>query len=123
MEAIGRLAGGIAHDFNNLLTTIAGNVELARMDADSYDLLCEHLEEITKASESAAALTRQLLAFSRRQVIVPRALNLNDLVDHLQKMLSRLIGETIELKTQLAPDLGPVMIDPGNSNKSWSISP
>jgi PAS domain S-box-containing protein len=113
MEAVGRLAGGIAHDFNNLLTTIAGNAELARMDTDSAGGVAQLLDEISKAAESAASLTRQLLSFSRRQIIEPRALNLNDLVENLNKMLARLIGEDVELKAVLGDDLGSVTIDPG----------
>ncbi len=113
MEAVGRLAGGIAHDFNNLLTTIAGNAELASMDPASSSPVAQHLDEISKAAESAAALTRQLLAFSRRQIIEPRVLDLNDLVDHLQRMLTRLIGEDVELQTMLGEDLGAVRVDPG----------
>jgi len=113
MEAIGRLAGGVAHDFNNLLTVIAGNVELALDGLDSRDPLAEHLTDVGEAATSAAALTRQLLAFSRRQLIEPKVVNLNDLVGSLQKMLSRLIGEDVALELKLSPDLGAVRLDPG----------
>jgi PAS domain S-box-containing protein len=113
MEAVGRLAGGVAHDFNNLLTVIAGNVELARQGLNHSDPLARQLDQVARASESAASLTRQLLAFSRRQIIEPRVLNLNDMVGNLQKMLVRLIGEDVELKTVLDPDLGSVKVDPG----------
>jgi two-component system, cell cycle sensor histidine kinase and response regulator CckA len=113
MEAVGRLAGGVAHDFNNLLTVITGYVELARMQLTPPDPLLRSLDGIHKAAESAAALTNQLLAFSRRQIIEPKVLNLNDLVGGLVKMLTRLIGEDIELQTVLAGELGSVKVDPG----------
>jgi len=113
MEAVGRLAGGVAHDFNNLLTGIGGNVQLALMDLKANDPLAETLVEISKASDSAAALTRQLLAFSRKQLIEPKVLDLNDVIWSMHKMLKRLIGEDIELKTLPAKNLGAVRIDPG----------
>jgi two-component system, cell cycle sensor histidine kinase and response regulator CckA len=113
MEAIGRLAGGIAHDFNNLLTSIVGNAELADMDACPDSALSEYLGEISKAAESAASLTRQLLAFSRRQVIEPRVLNLNALIERLTKMLKRIIGDDVMLGASLSADLGSVRVDPG----------
>jgi two-component system, cell cycle sensor histidine kinase and response regulator CckA len=113
MEAVGRLAGGIAHDFNNLLTAIAGNAELARMEARLPDPVAEYLDEISAAAESAATLTRQLLAFSRRQLIEPRVVNLNDLVERMRKMLARLIGEDVTLETALSKDLDSIRIDPG----------
>ena len=113
MEAVGRLAGGVAHDFNNLLTVITGYVELARMKLTPPDPLLRSLDGIHRAAESAAALTSQLLAFSRRQIIEPKVLNLNDLVGGLAKMLIRLIGEDIELQTALAEELGSVKVDPG----------
>ncbi len=113
MEAVGRLAGGIAHDFNNLLTAITGNVELARLGLSASDPLSKNLEVIAKATESAAALTGQLLAFSRRQIVEPRVLNLNDLIGKLQPMLARLIREDIVLQARLGEDLGSVRIDPG----------
>jgi signal transduction histidine kinase/CheY-like chemotaxis protein len=113
MEAVGRLAGGIAHDFNNILTVITGNIELAKLNLMPSDPLMDHLNEVSQASESAASLTRQLLVFSRRQIIEPKVLNLNDLVENLQKMLGRIIGEDIALQTNLSPELYPVKIDPG----------
>lgn len=112
MEAVGRLAGGVAHDFNNLLTAISGNLELAREAGNSPATLDHHLDEVQKAADSAAALTRQLLAFSRKQVIEPKIINLNELIGHLQKMLARMIGEDITLRSVLAPDLGSVKVDP-----------
>jgi two-component system, cell cycle sensor histidine kinase and response regulator CckA len=113
MESIGRLAGGVAHDFNNLLTVISGNVSLAMMELQPNDPLHESMMEVVKAVESAANLTRQLLAFSRKQVIDPKVLNLNSVVEHLQKLLRRLLGEDIELRSVLPQELGQVRIDPG----------
>jgi|WetSurMetagenome_2_1015567.scaffolds.fasta_scaffold06344_3 two-component system, cell cycle sensor histidine kinase and response regulator CckA len=113
MEAIGRLAGGIAHDFNNILTVISGNIELARMDINLSDAMTRCLDQMMKASDSAASLTRQLLAFSRRQLIEPKVLNLNDLIRNVRQMLARLIGENIELKIMLFKDIGSVRVDPG----------
>ena len=113
METVGRLAGGVAHDFNNLLTVIAGNVELARADLSPEDPLAQQLAEIARAAESAATLTRQLLAFSRRQVIEPKVLDLNELIGNLRKMLQRLIGEDIALELTQGAELGAVKVDPG----------
>lgn len=113
MEAIGRLAGGIAHDFNNLLTGIMGNVQLAMLDLEAGDPLVQTLTEVARSAESAAALTRQLLAFSRKQLIEPKVIDLNELVSTLRKMLARLIGEDIELKTMSEKRLGAVKVDPG----------
>jgi PAS domain S-box-containing protein len=113
MEAIGRLAGGVAHDFNNLLTGITGNVSLALMDLDPADPLHSTLEEVNKAAERAGSLTGQLLAFSRKQIIEPRTVNLGELVSNLNKMLVRIIGEDINLKITPAKDLMAVKIDPG----------
>ncbi len=113
MEAVGRLAGGIAHDFNNLLTAITGNAELASMEIAPTDNAAAFLKEISKAAESAASLTNQLLAFSRRQIIEPKVINLNDLIERMQKILARVIGEDVALKTALAGDLGSVRVDPG----------
>ena len=113
MEAIGRLAGGIAHDFNNLLTVIKGytQLSLARIDGDKP--LEEDIEEIEKAGDRAADLTRQLLAFSRRQIMELRLLDLNSLLKNLDKMLRRVIGEDVELITVMAKDLGRIKADPG----------
>ncbi len=112
MEAIGRLAGGVAHDFNNLLTAILGNLEMARAEAGAQHAGDLYLGEIEKAAESAASLTRQLLAFSRRQMVEPRVVNVNDLIVHLRGMLARLIGEDVTIQTTLAPDVAPVRVDP-----------
>ncbi len=113
MESVGRLAGGVAHDFNNLLTGITGNVSLAMMDLSPGDPLLESLGEIGQAADSAASLTRQLLAFSRKQIIKPKVLDLNQLIDNMQKMLRRLIGEDLELSTIPTRDLGRIKADPG----------
>jgi two-component system, cell cycle sensor histidine kinase and response regulator CckA len=113
MEAVGQLAGGIAHDFNNLLTAITGYSELTMRTLQSADPLCQNLEEIKRAGDRAAALTRQLLAFSRKQVLQPKVLNLNTVVADLEKMLRRLIGENIDLKTGLGSELWRIKADPG----------
>jgi len=113
MEAIGQLAGGVAHDFNNLLTAINGYSELALRRMKPEDPLTKNLEEIKRAGNRAASLTRQLLAFSRKQVVEPCILDLNTIVVEVEKMLRRLIGEHIELRTELAPSLGTVKADPG----------
>ncbi len=113
MEAVGRLAGGIAHDFNNLLTAITGYTDLLLMDLPEGGAAHREVLEIRKAGDRAASLTRQLLAFSRRQVLQPKVLDLNQVVMDMEKMLRRLIGENIELVTALADDLGYVKADPG----------
>jgi signal transduction histidine kinase/ActR/RegA family two-component response regulator len=113
MEAIGRLAGGVAHDFNNLLTCIIGNLSLALMEADPNSPLSTYLDGASAAADSAAQLTRQLMAFGRKQVIQPRAINLSKLVERMQGMLQRLIGESITLSVNCAKDLGLVHADPG----------
>jgi two-component system, cell cycle sensor histidine kinase and response regulator CckA len=113
MESIGRLAGGVAHDFNNLLTAITGQVELGLLDVRPTEPLHEVLTEIHRAADSAANLTRQLLTFSRQQMIDPRVLDLNQVVDHLRRMLQRLLGEHIQLLVRPAPDLGSVRVDRG----------
>ncbi len=113
MEAVGRLAGGVAHDFNNLLTAIIGNVALARMKLPASDAVADMLVEANKAAERAASLIQQLLAFSRKQIIEPRVLNLEDMVDEVHAMLVRLIGEDIELKTIARSPSGSVKVDPG----------
>jgi PAS domain S-box-containing protein len=113
LEAVGRLAGGIAHDFNNILTVISGNADLALADLPPEDPMTPAFHEIADASRRAASLTRQLLAFSRRQILQPRVLVLNELVTATEKMLRRLIGEDVKLKTRLQPKLGSVMADPG----------
>jgi two-component system cell cycle sensor histidine kinase/response regulator CckA len=113
MEAIGRLAGGVAHDFNNLLTVIQGYTAFVLDELEPGDALLEDLEEISRAGERASALTFQLLAFSRRQVFQPKAVNLNLLIEGSTKMLRRLIGEDIELHLMTDPALGQVLADPG----------
>jgi len=113
MESVGRLAGGVAHDFNNLLTVINLYSSLALSSLNETDPLRQDLEEIRKAGERAAGLTRQLLAFSRRQVLEMRVLDLNEVLGGLSKMLPRLISEDIAVKMSLAPDLGRTRADPG----------
>jgi two-component system cell cycle sensor histidine kinase/response regulator CckA len=113
MEAVGRLAGGVAHDFNNLLTSILGHSDLMMMRLRLGDPLVGDIKEIVKAANRATDLTRQLLAFSRKQVMQPRILNLNGIISDMKKMLKRLIGEDIILETLLSPDLGQVLVDPG----------
>ena len=113
MEAVGRLAGGVAHDFNNLLTIIGGYSDLLLNRTDGEDVFHGYLEEIRKASDRAAILTRQLLAFGRKQPLTPKALNLNDVVANTEKLLRRLIGEDIRVVTRLSGDIGIVNVDPG----------
>lgn len=112
MEAIGRLAGGVAHDFNNLLTVILGNVELFEESLVGDGSLHENITAVKSASLQAAALTQQLLAFSRKQVLQPQVLDLNSVLDEMEKMLRRVIREDIELVLVRAPDLGLVRADP-----------
>jgi two-component system, cell cycle sensor histidine kinase and response regulator CckA len=116
MEAVGRLSGGIAHDFNNMLTTIIGNSEIALLmmnKAHNGEEIKELIEDIRQAGGKAAVLTRQLLAFSRKQILKPEILSLNRIIVETEKMLRRLIGEDIKLETILAPDPGTVEADPG----------
>ncbi len=113
LESIGRLAGGVAHDFNNMLNVILGYGELMLTRLQEPDPLLEYVKEVVEAGKRAAALTRQLLAFSRKQTLQPRVLNLNDIISNLKKMLGRLIGEDIQLITALAEDLWRVEVDPG----------
>lgn len=113
MDAIGRLAGGVAHDFNNILTVINGYADLLVRRAEPGCPNRRYLEEIHQAGERAASLTRQLLAFSRKQVLQPRLLNLNEVVTGMERMLRRLIGENIELQTHLDPELAATQADPG----------
>src|SRR3989442_4798345 len=113
VEAIGRLAGGIAHDFNNLLTIINGYTELLLGRIPAEDRMSRDINEIRKAGQRAASLTRQLLAFSRKQILEPKVLDLNTIVVDLEKMLRRLIGEDIELIISPAADLRRTKADPG----------
>ena len=113
MEAVGRLAGGVAHDFNNLLTVITSYSDLLLEDLAPGDAKRDDVEQVRKAADGAAALTRQLLAFSRQQVVEPRVVSLNTVVEGLQKILRRVIGEDVELAITLAPDLGAVRADVG----------
>jgi PAS domain S-box-containing protein len=113
MEAVGRLAGGIAHDFNNLLTAILGYCELLQARIGPGDPARRDVEEIGKAGERAASLTRQLLAFSRRQLLQPRVLDPNEFIRGMDEMLRRLIGENVELETRTEPGIPNVRIDPG----------
>jgi CheY-like chemotaxis protein len=112
MEAIGRLAGGVAHDFNNLLTAITGYGDLLLESIGDADEQRADAEEIIRAAERAGGLTRQLLAFSRRQVLLPKVLDLNALVADVDRFLRRLIGENIELVTHLEGEIPHVKLDP-----------
>jgi signal transduction histidine kinase/ActR/RegA family two-component response regulator len=112
MESVGRLAGGVAHDFNNMLSVIIGHGNLAMMQLDPSHALHANLEEILKAAERSADLTRQLLAFARKQTIAPKVLNLNDIVAGILKMMKRLIGEQISLVWNHEEELWPVKVDP-----------
>jgi two-component system, cell cycle sensor histidine kinase and response regulator CckA len=113
LESVGKLAGGVAHDFNNLLTVIVGNAELLLEELSAEDPRRRPLEEICGAASRANTLTSRLLAFGRRQVLIPEVMNLNEVVGETQAMLGRLIGEDIELTTDLEMGLGSVRADPG----------
>ncbi|HEX9620894.1 MAG TPA: response regulator [Polyangiaceae bacterium] len=113
MEVVGQLAGGIAHDFNNLLAVIQSYGELLRLGLPSEDSRRQDVDEVLAATRRAAALTRQLLAFSRRQMVQPKPLQLNEVVGGVERMLRRLIGEDIELVARLEPSLGTVLADAG----------
>ncbi len=113
MEALGRLAGGVAHDFNNLLTVIGGNAQWLAGSLAEQDPRRPAVTEILEATNRAAALARRLLAFGRRQIIQPRVINLNDLVQDMRVLLRRVVGEHIELSFSLSPELGNVKADPG----------
>jgi len=112
MDAVGRLAGGIAHDFNNILTAILGYSDLIIGQIDERQWMFKHLTEIRKAADFAASLTHQLLAFSRRQPLFLRVFNINDSVKNMQKMLQRVIGEHIQIHTQLKAEIGRLKADP-----------
>jgi two-component system cell cycle sensor histidine kinase/response regulator CckA len=111
MEAVGRLAGGVAHDFNNLLMVIKGHTELLMNALPPADGMSRKIAQIDRAADRAASLTKQLLAFSRMQVLQPRVMNLNGVVNDMGKLLPRLIGEDIELGIRTAPDLGAIRAD------------
>lgn len=113
MEAVGRLAGGVAHDFNNLLTAILGYSDLAAYKLGPANPVSGYLAEINRAAEQAAGLTSQLLAFSRKQILKPQVLRLDEVVNEVEKLLSRLIREDIELVIYHQPDLGLTIADPG----------
>lgn len=117
MEALGRLAGSIAHEFNNLLTAIAGNVELMILDVSEADPLRSRLREIRRATERAAALTGQLLAFGRRQILSPQKIDLNEVVDRMHFMMARILGESVKLDLILSRDLGLIRADPGQAEQ------
>ena len=113
MESVGRLAGGVAHDFNNLLSVIIGYSDVLAGQPGLDSRALKQIEEIKKAGDRAAALTRQLLAFSRQQVLEPKIVNLNSIIVETEKMLRRLIGEDIEFRTKLSAEIGSVKVDPG----------
>ena len=112
MESVGRLAGGVAHDFNNMLSIILGNSEIILYDLPEDSPFIENLREIQSATQRSSNLTRQLLAFARKQTISPQVVNLNDAIEGILKMIRRLIGEDIHLAWQPGPDLWPVKVDP-----------
>ncbi len=113
MEAVGLLAGGIAHDFNNLLTVIQGTIDIMMQKADPSADNYRHIDQLNRAVGRASSLTNQLLVFSRKQVLQPRVINMNQLVQEVSEMLQRLIGEDIKVDIQLQEDLGNVKADPG----------
>jgi len=113
MEAVGRLAGGVAHDFNNLLTAISGNLECIDLDLPGDSSVRPFVHEASRASQSAASLVRQLLSFSRRQLIEPRVIDIRETIDSLRSMLARVIGEHIVLDCNSPSDLGLIKLDPG----------
>ncbi|HVX66510.1 MAG TPA: ATP-binding protein, partial [Bryobacteraceae bacterium] len=113
MEAVGKLAGGVAHDFNNLLTVINGYTQMLLDGLEEDHPMRSYVEEIVRSGESAAALTNQLLAFSRRQIVSPQVLDINELVSGMDTLLHRLIGEDVELITALAPELPKIKVDSG----------
>ena len=112
MEAVGRLAGGVAHDFNNMLTVISGYNRMILDELSALDPLRGYAEEVLKAADRAGALTNQLLAFSRRQIMRPRVVSVNTVLAQTQKMLDRLIGEDVELMLRLGPEVGNIKADP-----------
>jgi two-component system cell cycle sensor histidine kinase/response regulator CckA len=112
MEAVGRLAGGVAHDFNNVLSVILSYADLLLMDLRPGEPMRDEVEEIGKAAQRAAELTRQLLMFSRQQVLAPRVLDLNDVLTNMDKMLQRIVGADVDLVSRPTPSLGRVLVDP-----------
>ena len=123
MEAVGRLAGGVAHDFNNLLTVITGYCQMLMDALESDDTMCEDLRQVLKAADRATTLTKQLLAFSRQQIVQPRVLSLDGLVRDMDHILKRIVGEDIELVIE--GKSGHVKVDPGQLNRCsstwWSM--
>ena len=117
MEAVGQLAGGVAHDFNNMLTVIRGYAELIQRKLSTESDLRRYADTILSATDKATMTTQQLLAFSRQQVIQPRELNINSLIQEMGKLLYRLIGEDVKVCFELAEDLGIVKLDPGQLNQ------
>jgi len=113
MEAVGRLAGGIAHDFNNLLTVISGYSQILLMQTKENDSSWQHAHEINEASKRASELTRQLLIFSRQKILQPHIVNVNEIISQMEKMLQRIIGETIVMETSLSDNLYNVTVDQG----------
>jgi two-component system cell cycle sensor histidine kinase/response regulator CckA len=112
MESVGRLAGGVAHDFNNMLGAILGYTELGMMDISPADPIHGRLKDIQQAAQRSADLTRQLLAFARKQTVAPKVLDLNGTVEGMLKMLRQIIGENIDLAWRPGKDLGPIKMDP-----------
>ncbi|MDX6398539.1 MAG: hypothetical protein QOJ43_1947, partial [Gaiellaceae bacterium] len=113
LDSVGQLAGGIAHDFNNILGVILNSAAFVAEDLEEGSPLLEDVEEIRHSAQRAAALTRQLLIFSRRDVVRPQSLDLNEVVSELERLLQRVLGEHVVLQTQFAPGLWPVLADPG----------
>ena len=112
LEAVGKLAGGVAHDFNNIMAIVLGYAELIKQDLPANDPIQDSVDCIRTAADRATQVTRQLLAFSRKQIMKPKVININTLITELSKMLARLIGENVEIALSLAPDLAPVKADP-----------
>jgi signal transduction histidine kinase len=117
MEAVARLAGGIAHDFNNLLTAILGNGEMLLRDLPEDDPRRLYAEEIIETAERASPLVRELLAFGRKQITLPRIINLNGLISGMEKMLRHMFGEDLDLILLLDPALAAVKVDPGQMDQ------
>jgi signal transduction histidine kinase/ActR/RegA family two-component response regulator len=112
LEAVGQLAGGVAHDFNNLLTAIFGHLDIILVDLPADSPIRDDVVEVRRAAERAARLTRQLLSFSRKQILQPRAVAINAVIGEAEQMLRRVIGETVEVRVHLASDAGNVLVDP-----------